>query len=211
MLIPIWGASSAGKTTLALALSKALIAEGKTVLLISPEPYSELSALWGERVPIEQSLQTAIRTGNLKQSVFQKDACFYILAAPSCHDCFDDNYSAEQVKALLTLAKTTFDTVIVDCPTEMNNLVSAWALSLADKVLLCIGGEYQGAMWCKSAERAIAAIKHKTLFVGMETSDAFDYEALYDFLERKPHYLIPHKRQKTYDKAISKLLEVTVN
>ena len=37
MLIPIWGASSTGKTTLALALSKALIAEGKTVLLISPE------------------------------------------------------------------------------------------------------------------------------------------------------------------------------
>ena len=115
MLIPIWGASSAGKTTLALALSKALIAEGKTVLLISPEPYSELSAIWGVKVPIEQSLQTAIRTGNLKQSVVQKDDCFYFLAAPSCHDCFDDNYSAEQVKALLTLAKTTFDTVLVDC------------------------------------------------------------------------------------------------
>ena len=211
MLIPIWGASSTGKTTLALALSKALIAEGKTVLLISPEPYSELSAFFGVKVPTEQSLQTAIRTGNLKQSVFQKDECFYFLAAPSCHDCFDDNYSAEQVKALLTLAKTTFDTVIVDCPTEMNNLVSAWSMSLADKILLCIGGEFQGAMWYKSAERAIAAIKHKSLFVGMETSDAFDYEALYDFLEQKPHYRIPNKRQKIYDKAISKLLEVTVN
>ena len=211
MLIPIWGASGVGKTTLALALSKALIAEGKTVLLISPEPYSELSAIGGVKIPTEQSLQTAIRTGNLKQSVFQKDDCFYILAAPSCHDCFDDNYSAEQVKALLTLAKTTFDTVLVDCPTEMNNLVSAWAQSLADKVLLCIGGEYQGAMWYKSAERAIAAIKHKTISVGMEISDAFDYEALYDFLEQKPHYRIPHKRQRTYDKAILKLLEVTVN
>ena len=211
MLIPIWGASGVGKTTLALALSKALIGEGKTVLLISPEPYSELSAIGGVKIPTEQCLQTAIRTGNLKQSVFQKDDCFYILAAPSCHDCFDDNYSAEQVKALLTLAKTTFDTVLVDCPTEMNNLVSAWALSLADKVLLCIGGEYQGAMWYKSAERAIAAIKHKTISVGMEISDAFDYEALYDFLEQKPHYRIPHKRQRTYDKSILKLLEVTVN
>ena len=211
MLIPIWGASGVGKTTLALALSKALIAEGKTVLLISPEPYSELSAIGGVKIPTEQSLQTAIRTGNLKQSVFQKDDCFYILAAPSCHDCFDDNYSAEQVKALLALAQTTFDTVIVDCPTEMNNLVSAWALTLADKVLLCIGGEYQGAMWYKSAERAIDAIKHKTIFVGMETSDAFDYEALYDFLEQKPHCRIPHKRQKAYDKAILKLLEVMAN
>ena len=211
MLIPIWGARGVGKTTLALALSKAIIAEGKTVLLISPEPYSELSAIGGVKIPTEQSLQTAIRTGNLKQSVFQKDDCFYILAAPSCHDCFDDNYSAEQVKALLTLAKTTFDTVIVDCPTEMNNLVSAWAMSLADKVLLCIGGEFQGAMWHKSAERAIAAIKHKTLSVGMEISDAFDYEALYHFLEQKPHYRIPHKQKKYYDKAILKLLEVTVN
>ena len=211
MLIPIWGASGVGKTTLALALSKALIAEGKTVLLISPEPYSELSAIGGVKIPTEQSLQTAIRTGNLKQSVFQKDDCFYILAAPSCHDCFDDNYSGEQVKALLALALTTFDTVIVDCPTEMDNLVSAWALSLADKVLLCIGGEFQGAMWYKSAERAIAAIKHKTLFVGMEISDAFDYEALYDFMAQKPHYRIPHKRQKIYDKSILKLLEVTAN
>ena len=211
MLIPIWGASGVGKTTLALALSKALIAEGKTVLLISPEPYSELSAIVGVKIPTEQSLQTAIRTGNLKQSVFQKDDCFYILAAPSCHDCFDDNYSAEQVKALLTLAQTTFDTVIVDCPTEMDNLVSAWALSLADKVLLCIGGEFRGAMWYKSAERAIAAIKHKTLFVGMEISDAFDYEALYNFLEQKPNYHIPHKQKKNYDKAILTILEVTAN
>ncbi len=211
MLIPIWGASSTGKTTLALALSKALIAEGKTVLLISPEPYSELSAIGGVKIPTEQSLQTAIRTGNLKQSVFQKDDCFYILAAPSCHDCFDDNYSAEQIKALLALAQTTFDTVIVDCPTEMDNLISAWALSLADKVLLCVGGEFQGAMWHKSAERAITAIKHKTISVGMEISDAFDYEALYDFLEQKPNYRIPHKQKKTYDKAILKLLEVTVN
>ena len=82
MLIPIWGASSTGKTTLALALSKALIAEGKTVLLISPEPYSELSAIWGVKVPIEQSLQTAIRTGNLKQSVVQKCYSSVALSLP---------------------------------------------------------------------------------------------------------------------------------
>jgi CO dehydrogenase nickel-insertion accessory protein CooC1 len=56
MLIPIWGAGSTGKTTLALALSKTLIADGKTVLLISPEPYSELSAIWGVKIPMQTVL-----------------------------------------------------------------------------------------------------------------------------------------------------------
>ncbi|MEG2745316.1 MAG: AAA family ATPase [Oscillospiraceae bacterium] len=211
MLIPIWGASGVGKTSTAIAISKIATAGGKSVLLISPEPYSELSAIFDVKIPQEQSLQAAIRSGNLNKSVFKKDELFYILAAAGHNDCFDDNYSAEQIKVLLELAKSGFDTVLVDCPTEMNNPVAAWAMSLADKILLCVGGEFQGALWYKSAERAISAIRHKSLFLGMEILDAFDYEALYNFLEQKPHYRIPNKRAKTYDKALLKLLEVTEN
>ncbi len=209
MLIPIWGAKSTGKTSLAIELCKRLSDNGKTTLLISPEPYSELSSVFGVKIPQEQSLHSAIKSENLRQSVFKKDELLYILAAPSHHDLFDDNYSAAQVKALLELSKSAFDTVIVDCPTQMNNLLSAWAMNLADKILLCVGGGFEGALWQKSSARAINAICRKTLFVGMETA-AFDYEAMYDFLEQKPHYRLPSMKSKNYDKAISRLLEVMV-
>ena len=211
MLLSIWGAKGTGKTSLALELAKRLSDEGNNTLLISPLPYSELSVLLNVKIPKEQSLQAAIRTGNLKQSVFKKDDLFYLLSAPSQHDAFDDNYSAEKVKAMLTLASSTFDYVLCDCPSEMDNLVAAWSMSLADKVLLCMGGDLEGAMWHKASNRALDAIKQKTVFVGMEQTTDFDYESLYDFLEQKPHYRLPNRKAKTYEKSMMKLLEVMKN
>ncbi len=211
MLLPIWGSKGVGKTALALELSKKLTADGKSVLLISPEPYSELSAILGVNIPQEKSLQAAIRSGNITLCAFHKDDLFYLLAAPGQHDIFDDNYSAKQVQTMLELSKSTFDVVLADCPSEMNNLVSAWALSLGEAVLFCMGGGFEGAMWQRASERAIQAIRRKTIFVGMETSDAFDYEAMYDFLQQKPHHRVPKQKSKNYEKAISKLKEVIEN
>lgn len=119
MLIPIWGASGVGKTTLALALSKALIAEGKTVLLISPEPYSELSAIGGVEIPTEQSLQTAIRTGNLmlclknqggedKEMADTKNLCAQIPLALHQKVCENKEQSGLTLNQYVTLLITEY-------------------------------------------------------------------------------------------------------
>ncbi len=200
----IWGMKGVGKTTLSLNLGEKL-SESKSVLLISPQPYSELSAKLGKKIPTEQSLQTAIRSGNLKQSVYKKDELFYILSAPSDHDSFDDGYSSDQVKSMLALAQNTFDVVLIDCPTEMDNLVSAWGMAMSCKVLFCMGGKYEGTLWQQSVKKVVKALHRKTIYLGMEQDAPFDFDFMYNYLEQKPHYRIPHNKQKSYDGMLEKL------
>ena len=59
----IWGAPQSGKTTLAVNLAYAISKGDKTVCLISPESYSELSAILGIKIPEEHSLRAALRGG----------------------------------------------------------------------------------------------------------------------------------------------------
>lgn len=57
----IWGAPQSGKTTLALNLAYGISRGDKTVCLISPVEYSELSALLGVKIPVEQSLRCSAK------------------------------------------------------------------------------------------------------------------------------------------------------
>ncbi len=200
----IWGMKGVGKTTLALDLAEQL-SETKSVLLISPQPYSEISAKLGKKIPVEQSLQTAIRSGNLKQSVYKKDELFFVLSAPSDYDGFDDGYSSDQVKSMLALAQNTFDVVLIDCPTEMDNMVAAWGMAMSSKVLFCMGGKFEGTLWQRSIKKAIKALHRKTIYIGMEQDGPFDFDYMYEHLEQKPHYRIPHNKQKQYDEVLEKL------
>ena len=140
-LCAIWGAPQTGKTTLAVNLTYAVSRGDQSVCLISPVAYSELSAFLGVKIPEENSLSAALRGSDpLRQTVFKVDELFYVLAAPSAASALDGDYSGEQIKTLLELARLTFDVVLVDCLSETNDLFSAWVMNRADKVILCVGG-----------------------------------------------------------------------
>lgn len=209
-ILSVWGAGRTGKTTLTMELAKRMSNDGHSVLLVSPMEYSELSFLYDLEIPQSQSLQMAIRSGNLRQAAFKKGDLLYLLASPNQHDLFDDNYSSEQVKEMFSLARTTFDVVLVDCPTEMNNLVAAWGLCLCDKALLCLGGGPKGVMWYRSAGRAIHALQHKAILVGVEMDNTYDFAAMYDAIGTKPKHILPHNRHKSYRKAIEDVVEVSL-
>lgn len=224
----IWGAPQTGKTTLAVNLAYAVSRGDQSVCLISPVSYSELSAILGVKIPEENSLGAALRgEAPLQQTVFKADELFYVLAAPSVASALDGDYSGEQVKTLLELARLTFDLVLVDCLSETNDLFSAWALNRADKVLLCVGGHVSGVLWHRANKKALQAAQGKTVYVGSEIIPGFDYTTMYKLLKCTPEIKIPSireaplfqnerrfllalsgKRGRAYTGAINKLCEV---
>jgi nicotinamide riboside kinase len=191
----IWGPPQSGKTTLAVNLAYAISRGDKSVCLISPAAYSELSAFFGVKIPKEQSLTAALRGGTgIRQTVFKADELLFLLAAPVTADAFDDDYSGEQVKSLLELARITFDLVLVDCPTEPNNLFAAWSLNRADKVFLTLGGHPSCVFWHRAYRKALQAIAGKSVYVGSEMVSDFDYSAMYGLLNCTPKVRIPYIR-----------------
>lgn len=224
----IWGAPQSGKTTLGVNLAYAISQGDKTVCLISPAAYSELSAFLGVKIPEEHSLQAALRGSvGIRQAVFKVDELLYVLAAPSTADAFDNDYSGEQVKTLLELARITFDVVIVDCPSETNNLIAAWSLNRADTVLLCLGGHISSVLWHMANMRALQSVWNRAVYVSSEVTSNFDYDAMYRLLNCTPDIRIPYirdapllqnekrilfglsgKKGRSYATAINKLCEV---
>ena len=192
----IWGAPQTGKTTLAVNLAYAVSRGDQSVCLISPVAYSELSAILGVKIPEETSLSAALRGGaSLRQTVFRVDELLYVLTAPSAASALDGDYSGEQVKTLLELARMTFDLVLVDCLSETNDLFSAWALNRADKLLLCVGGHVSGVLWHRANKKALQAAQGKTLYVGSEIIPGLDYAAMYTLLKCAPEIKIPYIRE----------------
>jgi len=224
----IWGAPQAGKTTLAVNLAHAVSRGDQSVCLISPAAYSELSALLGVKIPEEHSLRAALRGGTgIKQTVCRIDELFYVLAAPTETDVFESDCTDEQVKTLLELARLTFDVVIVDCPSQPDNLVAAWSLNKADTVLLCLGGHVSGALWHMANTRALQTVRSRAVYVSSEVTSDFDYSAMCRLLDVTPAITIPYipeapflqneerllfglpgKKGRAYVDAINQLCEV---
>jgi hypothetical protein len=224
----IWGAPQAGKTTLAVNLAHAVSRGDKSVCLISPVAYSEVSAFFGVKIPEERSLYAALRGGaGIKQTVYRIDELLYVLAAPSTADAFDSDYSGEQVKTLLELARLTYDLVLVDCPSENNNLFAAWSLNKADSVLLCLGGHVSCTLWHTANTRALQTVRNRTVYVSTEGTSDFDYDAMHRLLHCTPDIQIPYiqeapllqneerllyqlsgKKGRAYVSAINQLCEV---
>ena len=191
----IWGAPQSGKTTLALNLAYGISRGDKTVCLISPVEYSELSALLGVKIPEEQSLRAALKgRAGIRQTMFRVDELFYLLAMPVSADAFDSDYSDEQVRRLLDLARLTFDFVLVDCPSQSDNLIAAWSLNKADRVLFCVGGPVSCVMWHRANKKALQAVRNKTVCVGSEVTQALDSAKLYQLLNCVPKIRIPYMK-----------------
>ncbi|MBP1737492.1 MAG: cobalamin biosynthesis protein CobQ [Oscillospiraceae bacterium] len=196
-LCAVWGAPQSGKTTLTVNLAYAVSQGEKSVCLISPTSYSELSAFLGINIPEKQSLYAALRGGEgIRQCVFKVDELLYILAAPVTSDAFNGgDYTGEQVKALLEVAESTFDAVIVDCPSDLSNLFSAWTLNRADIVILNTGGRSACVMWYAANKKALQAIEHKAVRVSSEVTSDFDYDAMYQLLGCMPDIRVPYVRE----------------
>ena len=189
----IWGAPQSGKTTIAVNLAYAISRSDQSVCLISPVAYSELSAFLGVKIPEEHSLRAALRGGTgIKQTVCRIDELFYVLAAPATADAFDSDCTDEQVKTLLELAQLTFDVVIVDCPSETNNLIAAWSLNRADTVLVCLGGRVSCALWHMANARALQTVRNRAVYVSSEVTSDFDYDAMCQLLNVAPDIKIPY-------------------
>ncbi|NMA25547.1 MAG: CpsD/CapB family tyrosine-protein kinase [Clostridiales bacterium] len=203
----IWGAPQSGKTTLAVNLAYTISRGDKTVCLISPKTYSELSALLGVKITEEHSLRAALRgTENIKQTVFKVDELFYVLTAPVTGDLLDDHYTSDQARSLLEQARMTFDIVIVDCPSDTNNLFAAWSLNKAETVILTYGGRLSCAMWHTTNIRALQAIQNKAVHVRSEVTSDFDYDGMHMLLKCMPDIRIPYIPEATLLHNGNKLL-----
>ena len=189
----VWGPPQSGKTTLAIDLSHAFSQHGRSVCLISPEPYSELTARMSIRIPRAKSLAQAYGTpGNLKQVVFEASDLLYVLAASWDADAFDEEPSNAGVKELLRQAEETFDCVVVDCPSGSGNALAARALNMAEKVILLSGGSGVSAMWYGAFRRSIEALSDRTICVCNQVAGSYDYLGLCKLIRQNPEVFIPH-------------------
>lgn len=224
----IWGPPQSGKTTLAVNLAYAISRGDKSVCLISPKTFSELSMLLGVRITEEHSLRTALQCReSVQQTAFRVDDLFFVLTAPVTGDILDDNYSGEQVKSLLEQARITYDLVIVDCPSGPTNLLAAWSLNKAGTVIMTFGGRLSCAMWYNANKRALAATRRKAVYVASQVTTDFDLDAMFKYLECAPEirfpcipdaalrqnesrllFGLPGKTGRAYSRAINKLCEV---
>ena len=188
----VWGPPRSGKTTLAIDLAYALSLRGQSVCLISPERYSELSARMGLHIDAEKSL-AAVRTSkeSLKHIVLPADDLLYVLAAPLDSDAFGEELSGENAKEVLSQAETIFDAVIVDCPSHCGSSLAAWAMSMADTVLLLTGSALGAAPWFTAYRRAVEAVEKRLLPVSVEACVDFDYASLHQLIGQKPKLRVP--------------------
>jgi len=189
----VWGPPQSGKTTLAIDLSHAFSQHGKTVCLISPESYSELTARMSIRIPHAKSLAQAYQApGNLKQVVLEASDLLYVLAASWDTDAFDEEPVSASVKELLRQAGEAFDCVIVDCPSGNGNALAARALNMATKTVLLSGGSGVSAMWYGAYRRSLEALSDRTICVCNQVVGSYDYLGLCKLIRQNPEVFIPH-------------------
>lgn len=189
----IWGPPQSGKTTLAIDLAFALSMQDKSVCLISAELYSELSMRLNTRIEKEKSLVAAYHPKeSLQQIVHTADELLYVLAVPFDNDAFEENISEDAARSLLEQAYAMFDHVIVDCPSHTGSVLAAWALSMADAVLLLTGGRSSSVLWQRAYKRAVDSVQSKTLHICNEVTESFDYRSLNTLLEVTPDVWIPY-------------------
>ena len=189
----IWGPPQSGKTTLAIDLSHAFSQHGKSVCLISPEPFSELTARMNIRIPRAKSIAQAFDTpGNLKQVVLEAADLLYVLAASWDTDAFDEEPGTTAVKELLRQADDAFDCVIVDCSSGNGNAVSARALNLAEAVILLSGCSGVSAMWYGAYRRPIEALVEKTVCACNQAAGSYDYLGLCKLIRQNPEIFLPY-------------------
>jgi molybdopterin-guanine dinucleotide biosynthesis protein len=188
----IWGPPHSGKTTLAIDLAYALSQKGQSVCLISPELFSELSARMKINITKQKSLNTACKTKeSLKQVVFRADELLYILAAPCYNDAFGEDIGSDAAKAILDQANTLFDVVLVDCQSYAGNVLAAWALNRAEKVILLTGSQVSSSLWYNAYRRAVETVTARAVSVCIEINDSFDYPALHKLIGVSPEIWIP--------------------
>ena len=184
----VWGPPQSGKTTMAIDLAFALSRGGQSVLLISPELYSELAARLNIRIEPEKSLVAAYKNKeSLNQIVHTVDDLLYALAVPFDNDAFGEDVSEEVARVVIEQANNLFDVVIVDCPAHTGSALAAWALSRAEVVFMMSGAHSAAVMWNNAFRRAVdTPTCHSMLNRGVKAIIDRILKALYsDALARK--------------------------
>lgn len=192
----IWGPPQSGKTTLAVNLAYGISRTEHSVCLISPVEFSECSALFGISIPEQSSLLAALNeSGNTRKCAFRVAKYLYVLAMPTETDVFGSAYLDENVRQVLVHAESSFDYVIVDCPSYTSNIISAWALNRSRQVFLNLGCSIVSPMWHNASKRAIRAVEHKIVPIDYRASQAFDYAGLHSLLGREAKVIVPYLKE----------------
>lgn len=192
-VIAVWGPPQSGKTTVTLDVAYAISKRGKSVCLVSTASYSELSALLHMKIPYDKSLSAAYeKMTELKSSVIEVDDLLYALAVPWDCDVYSEAVSSEQSKELLLQLENLFDYVVVDCESNSDDTLSAWAMNRAKKCLLLSGCHAKSVLWYHAYRRAVAVVKPKALFGVSELFGSFNYNSLCKALEMVAEFRLPY-------------------
>ena len=162
----VWGPPNSGKTTLAIDLAYALTRYGRSVCLLSPEPYGELGARLGLNIPQERSLLGVSKgEASLEQTALRVSDLLLVLGAGANEDAFGEDLGSEGAKRLL---------------------------DRAEKVVLLSGCRSASGLWFSACARALAAISGKAVPVCLEVSPNMDYPGLLKLENMTPALWVPY-------------------
>lgn len=147
MIIAVFGAAGAGKTTLITHLAKASVAEGKFVGIVSAETrFGSLQRELGVKVADEKSLKQAILdSGNIKKYFVGLSENIYILSMADHDDI--TSHVVEDVQLMQKFASEAskkFDVLFVDCTDRATDDLTAVFLRSADKIINIIESTPKG-------------------------------------------------------------------
>lgn len=193
----VWGAPRTGKTEIAIALSKTLAREGRVVCLISAQDHAELYGKLEVNCEVGYGLAAAISSGAYagRSAVeVENEHGLFLLSATPFNSVLDLIFTKEQALNLLTGSASNFQDVIVDCTSTLNSAISGEALSLADKVIVPIAGNFNVLYWYFANENNLSSLRHKSVYVRNCTVKKFDYITLEKALKlpADPACIIPH-------------------
>lgn len=157
-IISIWGANGSGKTTTAVNLAFALAQRNFLVGVISSNMYyGEMQTVFGCNVDSDRGTYHSLMSGETKNMFVQagKSAVF-VLSAPDKFDAMQlTTVSADSAINLLDNAVDSFDFVIIDGNTELNNPISSIGMTKADKVLIVHKPSVKDCLWYRSMQNVI--------------------------------------------------------
>ena len=200
LLISVWGKNGSGKSTVASNLACAFARRGyRTALVGANRFYGSIQYFFNMEIHAGQSLR-AVLTGEDRLTVsdyFVECASvngLYIASLADRDDCAGyRKMRTDTVTRFINLVKKSFDVSVFDCDESVEDPLSMYSLTFAEKIIFVTRPSVQHVVFAKAYEPIVTGLQIteqiEVLFVGGNGYDDYSQYAPFGINER--YHVLP--------------------